>query len=311
MNPKYRFDAANTRICFLTDEGETACSFHDAVQQIHLLEENLPALESVIAKVKERIKKEANEMQLLTAIQNSKDTELSGAFFSFLYESLHQYAILHNVRCVRKISLESADTYIKRYNAPEFEELADLLGAFGGTDPEFFPNELPSLSTIQAEVRSGDTYYSSELSVNAFLLMFRDVLRSVGLSVLECPVCGELFCGTKEDTCCGSADCRQYLETASPTQKKDDLADISRKFSNRVRKHRSDIREACNSAEAVLEFDAYGKLKQNYVTEKVKELRSNDAPVKEIRKLQKEVKLLYKEMNDTRGRIIEKYGKNK
>ena len=223
---------------------------------------------------------------------------------SFLYESLHQYAILHNVRCVRKISLELADTYIKRYNAPEFEELADLLGAFGGTDPEFFPNELPSLSTIQAEVRSGDTYYSSELSVNAFLLMFRDVLRSVGLSVLECPVCG-----TKKDTCCGSADCRQYLETASPTQKKDDLADISRKFSNRVRKHRSDIREACNAAEAVLEFDAYGKPKQNYVTEKVKELRSNDAPVKEIRKLQKEVKLLYKEMNDTRVRIIEKYGK--
>ena len=95
------------------------------------------------------------------------------------------------------------------------EELADLLGAFGGTDPEFFPNELPSLSTIQAEVRSGDTYYNSELSVNAFLLMFRDVLRSVGLSVLECPVCGELFCGTEEDTCCGSADCRQYLETAN------------------------------------------------------------------------------------------------
>ena len=61
----------------------------------------------------------------------------------------------------------------------------------------------------------------------------------------------------------------------------------------------------------MLEFDAYGKLKQTYVTEKVKELRSNDAPVKEIRKLQKEVKLLYKEMNDTRVRIIEKYGKNK
>lgn len=308
MNPKYHFDAANARICFLTDEGKTACSFHEAVRQIHLLAENLPSLEPVIAKAKERIRKETNEMQLLTAIQNSKDAGFSGAFFSFLYESLHQYAILHNVRYVRKITLETVDTYINRCNAPEFEELADLLKVFGGTDPEFFPNELPSLSTIQAEVRSGDTYYSSEFSVNAFLLMFRDVLRSTGLSVCECPVCGELFCGTKEDTCCGSAECRHYLETASPTQKKDDLADISKKFSNRVRKHRSDIRDACSAAEAVLEFDAFAKPKQAYVVEKVKELRRTDAPVKDVLKLKKEVKHIYEEMNEVKKRIAAQYG---
>ena len=307
MNPKYHFDAANARIYFLTDEGETACSFHEAVRQIHHLAENLPSLEPVIAKAKERIRKETNEMQLLTAIQNSKDAGLSGAFFSFLYESLHQYAILHNVRYVRKITLETVDTYINRCNAPEFEELADLLKVFGGTDPEFYPNELPSFSTIQAEVRSGDTYYSSEFSVNAFLLMFRDVLRSTGLSVCECPVCGDLFCSTKADICCGNPECRQYLETASPTQKKDDLADISKKFSNRVRKHRSDIRNACSAAEAVLEFDAFAKPKQAYVVEKVKELRRNDAPVREIRRLKKEVGRLYDEMNDMKKRVITKY----
>ena len=103
MNPKYHFDAANARICFLTDEGETACSFHEAVRQIHLLAENLPSLEPVIAKAKERIRKETNEMQLLTAIQNSKDAGLSGAFFSFLYESLHSRRSLSEKNTFEKL----------------------------------------------------------------------------------------------------------------------------------------------------------------------------------------------------------------
>ena len=56
-----------------------------------------------------------------------------------------------------------------------------------------------------------------------------------------------------------------------------------------------------------MEFNAFAKPKQAYVVEKVKELRSNDAPVREIRRLKKEVERLYDEMNDMKKRVITKY----
>ena len=307
MNAEFRFDLAKKQICYLTDEGESAVTFDEALRQINLFATNPAMLQNLDAKMEERIVEGKSNTSLEDTIQIYMESGFTGAFFSFLYRFILQYAFEHNKTYMEKFTLRKINTYVKKNVIKGQEQLPKLLAAFSKSDQEYCASLPDSFPVIRAAVHGEKIYYSSDYPVVSFLAMFRDVLYSMHLTIHVCTVCGEVFCGTKEDTCCGSADCRQYLEAASPTQKKDDLADISRKFSNRVRKHRSDIRDSCYAAGAVLEFDAYAKPKQAYVVEKVKELRANDAPVKDILMLKKEIKRLYKEMNNTKIRIIAKY----
>ena len=308
MNPEFRFDLADRQIIFLTDEGESAVTFDEALRQINLFAANPAMLQNLDAKVAERIVEGNTNTSLEDTIHIYIGSGYSGAFFSFLYQSILQYALLHNKRYIKKITLERVRTYIKKNVISEQEQLPKLLAAFSKSDQEYCASLPNSVPVIRAAVHDENIFYSSDFPVVSFLTIFRDVLYSMRLTIRVCTVCGDVFCGAANDNCCGSKECEEYLENASATQKKDDLADISRKFSNRVRKHRSDIRDSCYVAEAVLEFDAYAKPKQEYIVEKVKELRANDAPVKEIRLLKKEVKRIYAEMNERKKEIIVKYG---
>ena len=137
--------------------------------------------------------------------------------------------------------------------------------------------------------------------------MFRDMLLSMGMTVCRCTVCGDLFVGKPKDICCGKPDCELYLTSANPKQKKEELSKISKKFSLYVRQYRYKVKENCGSPEALLEYNAFSEPIQKHIVEKVKELRTNDAPVKEIRELKLEVDRKYAEINAKVKEIIAKY----
>ena len=308
MNPKFRFDFVNSRIVFLSDEGKTVCSFNEVLCQINELAEQIHILDDIFDNAKQRIVKQSNEKQFLATIHAYEREGFHGAFYSFLYESIHQYIIVENEKCVDAVTLlYGPQDYISDHNAPKFEELKFFLKTFMKMDVGFFPNQLPSTYTIQADVLSGDAHYSSDLSCNVFLIMFRDLLISTGTAVCVCTVCGDVFCGKPGDNCCGKSDCERYLNNADPKQKKTDLSKISKNFSLNIRQHRYRIKNKCTSPEAMQEFNAFTEPIQNHIIERVKELRTNDAPVKEIRELKMEVDQKYTEINEKAKEIMAKY----
>ena len=307
MNPVYRFELASKCIYFMVEDGEIVCSFKEAIRQINLLTANPTVLSNLYTRVEERIRLGEKYTDLANLIQLYKESGYTGAFFTFLYQSLSQFAIFHNQKYMKKITLERVKKHIQKHVAPELDELARMPATFSKENTEFRPHSLPSLSKVYTEVLNDKIYYGSPLSVLAFLYMFRDILSSMHLTIRACTVCGELFCTAMDEKCCGSTDCKEFLETASPSHKKDTLSEITRKFSNRVRKHRSDIREACESAEAVLAFNAFASPKQEYVIEKARELRRTDAPNKQILQLKKEVKEIYTQINEKKKEILAQY----
>ena len=134
------------------------------------------------------------------------------------------------------------------------------------------------------------------------------MLHLTGSAVCTCTVCGDYFCGKAEDDCCGNPECKKYLESSEPYQKKEDLSAITRCFSGRIRSIRHELREICETEDAVTEFNEFSKPLQTYVTSTVKALRIADAPVMKIRKFKSEVDRLYDELNAKRKEIIAEYG---
>ncbi|MBR4201021.1 MAG: hypothetical protein IKQ91_07055, partial [Oscillospiraceae bacterium] len=299
-----RFDPAKSVIHFRADDTETECSFTQAVQQINQLAANLPVINDLADKAEDRIRKGTKEKGLHEAVQNYKDAGYNGAFCAFVLDSIYEYALYHNEEIMR-IKLKTVGGHLKDQVQPGFEQLRRLLTASpAGTMPELDGFSL--FQPVQAEIIGGQTWYSSVFPCNAFLLMFRDVLQMTGSAVCTCTVCGDYFCGKAEDDCCGNPDCKKYLESSEPYQKKEDLSAITRCFSGRIRSIRHELREICETEEAVTEFNEFSKPLQTYVTSTVRALRIADAPVMKIRKFKNEVDRLYDELNARRKQILEK-----
>ncbi len=305
MNLKFRFDPVKTTILFREDDSETTCSFTEAVQWINKLAANLPVINDLADKAEERIRKGTKEKGLREAVQTYKDAGYNGSFSAFLLDSIYEYALFHN-NAVMRIKLKTVSGYIKDQVQPGFEQLRRLLTTFpAGKSPGLDGFSL--FQPIHAEVIGGQIWYSSDFPCTAFLLMLRDLLNMTGTAICTCTVCGELFCGMVNDDCCGNPDCRKYLESSESYQKKEDLSAITRCFSGRIRSIRHELREICETEEAVTEFNEFSKPLQTYVTSTVKALRIADAPVMKIRKFKSEVDKLYDEMNVKRKEIIAKY----
>ena len=308
MKLRFRFDLGKYAVHFLADETETECSFTQAIQQINQLAANLPVINDLADKAEERIRKGTKEKGLHEAVRNYKDAGYNGAFCVFLLDSIYEYALYHNEE-IMKIKLKTVGSHIKDQVQPGFEQLRRLLTAFpAGTAPELDGFSL--FQPVQAEIIGEQTWYSSVFPCNAFLLMFRDMLQLTGSAVCTCTVCGDYFCGKAGDDCCGNPDCRKYLESSEPYQKKEDLSAITRCFSGRIRSIRHELREICETEVAVTEFNEFSKPLQTYVTSTVRALRIDDAPVMKIRKFKSEVDKLYDELNAKRKEIISKYDNN-
>ena len=305
MNLKFRFEPTKTIIYFRSDDTETTCSFTKAVQQINQLTANLPVINDLADKAEERIRKGTKEKGLLEAVQTYKDAGYNGSFSAFLLDSIYEYALFHNNEVMR-IKLKTVSGYIKDQVQPGFEQLRRLLTAFpAGKAPKL--DSFSLFQPVHAKVIGGQIWYSSDFPCTALLLMFRDVLNMTSTAICTCNVCGELFCGTANDECCGNPDCRKYLESSEPYQKKEDLSAITRCFSGRIRSIRHELREICETEDAVTEFNEFSKPPQTYVTSTVRALRIADAPVMKIRKFKSEVDKLYDELNTKRKEIITKY----
>ena len=306
MNLKFRFDLAKSAIHFRADDTETQCSYTQTVQQINQLAANLPVINDLADKAEERIRKGTKEKGLLEAVQNYKDAGYNGAFCVFLLDSIYEYALYHNEEIMR-IKLKTVGGHIKDQVQPGFEQLRRLLTAFpAGTAPELDGFSL--FQPVHAEVIGGQIWYSSDSPCNALLLMFRGVLNMTDTAICTCAVCGELFCGTANDECCGNPDCKKYLESSEPYQKKEDLSVITRCFSGRIRSIRHELREICETEEAVTEFNDFSKPLQTYVTSTVRAMRIADVPIMKIRKFKSEVDRLYDRLNAKRKEIIAEYG---
>ena len=304
MNLRFRFDPAKSVIHFRADDTETECTFTQAVQQINQLAANLPVINDLVDKAEDRIRKGTKEKGLHEAVQNYKDAGYNGASCAFVLDSIYEYALYHNEEIMR-IKLKTVGGHMKDQVQPGFEQLRRLLTAFpSGECPNLDGFSL--FQPVQAAVIGGQTWYSSVFPCNAFLLMFRDVLNTTGTALCTCNFCGELFCGKVNDDCCGNPDCRKYLESSEPYQKKEDLSAITRCFSGRIRSIRHELREICETEEAVTEFNELSKPIQTYVTSTVRALRIADAPVMKIRKFKNEVDRLYDELNARRKQILEK-----
>ena len=308
MNLKFRFDPAKSVIRFRADDAETECTFTQAVQQINQLATNLPVINDLADKAEDRIRKGTKEKGLHKAIQNYKDAGYNGAFCVFVLDSIYEYALYHNEEIMR-IKLKTVGGHLKDQVQPGFEQLRRLLTAFpAGTMPEL--NGFSLFQPVRADIIGGQIWYSSIFPCIALLLMFRDMLQMTGSAVCTCTVCGDYFCGKAGDDCCGNPDCRKYLESSEPYQKKEDLSAITRCFSGRIRSIRHELREICETEVAVTEFNEFSKPLQTYVTSTVRALRIDDAPVMKIRKFKSEVDKLYDELNAKRKEIISKYDNN-
>jgi hypothetical protein len=307
MNLRFRVDPAKSVIHFRIDDTETVCSFTQAVQQINQLAANLPVINDLVDKAEDRIRKGTKEKGLHEAVQNYKDAGYNGAFCAFVLDSIYDYALYHNEEIMR-IKLKTVGGHLKDQVQPGFEQLRRLLTAFpAGTTPGL--NGFSLFQSVQAEIIEGQTWYSSLFPCNAFLLMFRDVLQMIGSAVCTCTVCGEYFCGKPQHDCCTNPDCKKYLEMTDPYQKKNELSALVRNFSCRVRQHRCNIVQICESAQAVEEFNAFATPMQNSVKARAKTMKLTDAPIRDILKLKNEIKnKLYVELNDKKYEIIAKYG---
>ena len=307
MNLKFRFDLSKYAVLFLADDTETECSFTQTVQQIIQLAANLPVINDLADKTIPRIRKGPKEKGLLEAVQNYKDAGYNGAFCVFLLNSIHEYAVFHNDETMH-IKMRTIGGHIKEFVQPGFEQLRKLLTAFpAGIAPGLDGFSL--VQPVQAEIIDGHTWYSSELPCNAFLLMFRDMLQQTGSAVCTCTVCGDYFCGKPQDDCCTNPDCKKYLETTDPYQKKNELSALVRNFSCRIRQHRCNIVQICESAQAVEEFNAFATPTQNSVKTRAQTMKATDAPIRDILKLKNEIKnKLYDELNNKKYEILAKYG---
>lgn len=308
MNLKFRFDPVKSAIHFRIDDTETECSFTQAVQQINQLAANLPVINDLADKAEDRIRKGTKEKGLHEAVQNYKDAGYNGAFSVFLLDSIYEYALYHNEEIMR-IKLKTVGGHMKDQVQPGFEQLRRLLTAFpAGTAPELDGFSL--FQPIQVEIIGGQTWYSSVFPCNAFLLMFRDMLQMIGSAVCTCTVCGDYFCGKAGDDCCGNPDCKSFLETTDPYKKKNELSALVRNFSGRIRQHRCNIVQICESAQAVEEFNAFATPMQESVKTRAKTMKITDAPIRDILKLRNEIKnKLYDELNEKKHEILAKYGK--
>lgn len=305
MDLKFRFEPEKTTILFREDDTETTCSFNKAVQQINQLAANLLVINDLADKAEERIRKGTKEKGLLKAVQTYKDAGYNGSFSAFLLDSIYEYAVFHNNEVMR-IKLKTVSGYVKEHVLPGFEQLRKLLTAFpAGRAPKL--NRFTLFQPVYAEVIGGQIWYGSDFPCNALLLMFRDVLNTTETAICTCAVCGEVFCGKPNDDCCGNPDCKKYLDSSEPYQKKEDLSAITRCFSGRIRSIRHELREICETEDAVTEFNKFSKPLQTHVTSTVRALRISDAPVMKIRKFKSEVDRLYDEMNTKRKEIIAVY----
>lgn len=305
MDLKFRYEPEKTTILFREDDTETTCSFNKALQQINQLAANLPVINDLADKAEERIRKGTKEKGLLEAVQTYKAAGYNGSFSAFLLDSIYEYALFHNNEVMR-IKLKTVSGYIKDQVQPGFEQLRRLLTTFpAGKAPKLDGFSL--FQPVHAEVIGGQIWYSSDFPCNAFLLMFRGVLNMTDTAICTCTVCGEFFCSKPEEVCCGDSDCKKYLESTAPFQKKKDLSSISDTVAGRIRSMRHELREMCGTEQAVIEFNAFANPKKDYIIEKVKMLRATDAPIKAIRQLQKEKESLYDNLNAKKDEIIAKY----
>ncbi len=305
MNLQFRFDPEKSVIHFLADDAETECTFTQAVQQINQLAANLPVINDLADKAEDRIRKGTKEKGLHEAVQNYKDAGYNGAFCVFALDSIYAYALYHNEEIMR-IKLKTVGGHLKEQVQPGLEQLRRLLTAFpAGALPNLDGFSL--FQPIQAEVISGQTWYSSLFPCNAFLLMFRDMLQMTGSAVCTCTVCGDYFCGKPNGNCCGNPDCRKYLESSEPYQKQKDLSSISDTVGIRVRNIRSQLREICGTEQAVVDFNEFANPRKEKIIAKVQLLRKTDAPIKLIRQLQKGKAALYDGLKAKRNEIIAKY----
>ena len=307
MKLRFRFDLSKYALHFLADDTETECSFTQAVQQINQLAANLPVINDLVDKAEDRIRKGTKEKGLHEAVQNYKDAGYNGAFCVFVLNSIYEYALYHNEEIMR-IKLKTVGGHLKDQVQPSFEQLRRLLTAFpAGTMPEL--DGFVLFQSVQAEVIGGQIWYSSDFPCTALLLMFRDMLQMIGSAVCTCTVCGDYFCGKAGEDCCTNPDCIKYLEMTDPYQKKNELSALVRNFSCRVRQHRCNIVQICESAEAVEEFNAFAKPMQNSVKARAKTMKATGAPIRDILKLRNEIKnKLYDELNEQKHEILAKYG---
>ena len=310
MKLRFRFDLNKYAVHFLADDTETECSFTQAVQQINQLAANLPVINDLANKAEDRIRKGTKEKGLLEAVQNYKDAGYNGAFCAFVLDSIYEYALYHNEEIMR-IKLKTVGGHMKDQVQPGFEQLRKLLTAFpAGTRPNLDGFSL--FQPVMAEIIGGQTWYSSVFPCNALLLMFRDMLQLTGLVVCTCTVCGDYFCGKAGGDCCSNPDCKAFLETTDPYKKKTELSALVRNFSGRIRQHRCNIVQICESAQAVEEFNAFATPMQNSVKARAKTMKLTDAPIRDILKLKNEIKgKLYDELNEKKYEILAKYGEPK
>lgn len=307
MKLRFRFDLNKYTVHFLADDTETECSFTQAVQQINQLAVNLPVINELADKAEDRIRKGTKEKGLLEAVRNYKDAGYNGAFCAFVLDSIYDYALYHNEEIMR-IKLKTVGGHMKEQVQPGFEQLRRLLTAFpAGILPNLDGFSL--FQPVQAEIIGGLTWYSSVFPCNALLLMFRDMLQHTGSAVCTCTVCGDFFCGKAGDDCCSNPDCKTFLETTDPYKKKNELSALVRNFSGRIRQHRCNIVQICESAQAVEEFNAFATPMQNSVKARAKTMKATDAPIRDILKLKNEIKnKLYDELNNKKYEILAKYG---
>ena len=310
MKLRFRFDLNKYAVHFLADDTETECSFTQAVQQINQLAANLPVINDLADKAEDRIRKGPKEKGLPEAVRNYKDAGYNGALCAFVLYSIYEYALYHNDE-VMHLKLKTVGGHMKDQVQPGFEQLRRLLTAFpAGTFPNL--DGFALFQPVQAEIIGGQTWYSSVFPCNALLLMFRDMLQLTGLVVCTCTVCGDYFCGKAGDDCCSNPDCKTFLETTDPYKKKNELSALVRNFSGRIRQHRCNIVQICESAQAVEEFNAFATPMQESVKTRAKMMKATDAPIRDILKLKNEIKdKLYDELNEKKYEILAKYGEPK
>ena len=307
MKLRFRFDLNKYAVHFLADDTETECSFTQAVQQINQLATNLPVINDLADKAEDRIRKGPKEKGLLEAVRNYKDAGYNGAFCAFVLDSIYEYALYHNDETMH-LKLKTVGGHMKEQVQPGFEQLRRLLTAFpAGILPNLDGFSL--FQPVMAEIIGGQTWYSSVVPCNALLLMFRDMLQLTNTVVCTCTVCGDFFCGKTGDDCCSNPDCKTFLETTDPYKKKNELSALVRNFSGRIRQHRCNIVQICESAQAVEEFNVFATPMQESVKARAKMMKATDAPIRDILKLKNEIKdKLYDELNEKKHEILAKYG---
>ena len=303
----YRFDVPNQKFYYRTEGSKETCvEFSEMFELICMLANDASLYENLMQHSEKgfhaRKKLDAFRVFIRDYPVHSKNKKA----WRFMTDSIYEFTSYHNHHFCHTLWLCFVNKYYRRNLEPQYHQMTQALRLCTASAAPVQKEKYPLFCTVL----DNQVYHSAEpdrLLCCSFLMEFTEAIRAGGLFINKCSVCGTLFCSRTKDHCCSDPLCRKLLREASDGSLAERITEIRRQFTDKICHDREFLRNQGCPPEAEELFDARVKPLRDTVAKRVKEVRQDDASLREIHALNKSVKALYGKINEIKAEIIARY----